>query len=787
LRVTKLGTIPNSDVAEIALWKDMGFKDGVFSVSDDGDGVSVGVPVATGTFQNVGGFDIVDLSFTSNAQTLTSVFQQYFVTVRLSTTATEGTTLGLEITDSSAFTIPAIESTARIAENNFPMTTYLSDVIKTPAPIMLKADNIAAFYSNVQNATVPQGNTGAGFLRLAFWAREFQGILDKIKVTRIGTASDLDVSNVRLYVDGLNGTDGDGSFQAGSDTLINSSVVAFSTSAATLDISPNILIDGTTKYLFVVMSLEDSASIGSSIGVRIPSRTDVQLADGLMVDFLQDPTTQSFPVLSGTPLISATNDRLQITPVPVAPAAATQGDLDVPVVRLDMKASDHTVIWQGLRINRKNANQVNQPTDVDNIKIYYDTDGSLTLDTSIDQLITPTVEPAIFRTTTLSGAISGAATNIPVISVAKFPTAPGRLLLEDNTGNREVVSYTGVDAVFNEFTGVTRGLEGTTAVAHSLGATVEAQGDLQILGPFGGQEITKNLTFRPETTLAADIGTSSGPITITVASAIEFPQTGTLQIGSEIGMTYTGKTATTFTGVSRPSPVAHISGETIQGSGRNKSYFVTYDVAALAVPGRLAGQQTVLGLEISSSSYVTVGAPDIIDPVPSFNAEIGDILEFGDTVTVISTEGATGPTLQQGAVNQPVMMLTLNTAKAEAYWSGLRLNSTGTATPSDVALIKLWHDADNNGIFTTGGDVLVSSGTYGNTGNPTIVSLAFSATAKLLVTPTRSITDNISSRYFVTYDMQTLATPEKTLAVSISGPSDFTMISTPFHPARAAQ
>ena len=55
LRVKRLGTSLNSDVAEVALWKDMSFKDGVLSITEDGDGITSGVPVATGTFQNVGG------------------------------------------------------------------------------------------------------------------------------------------------------------------------------------------------------------------------------------------------------------------------------------------------------------------------------------------------------------------------------------------------------------------------------------------------------------------------------------------------------------------------------------------------------------------------------------------------------------------------------------------------------------------------------------------------------------------------------------------------------------
>ena len=82
-------------------------------------------------------------------------------------------------------------------------------------------------------------------------------------------------------------------FQPSADTLIQSTLVQFSTSAATLDIQPNILIDGTTKYLFVVMPIADSAQIGASLGIRVPSRTDVILADGQMVDSPSGVTTST--------------------------------------------------------------------------------------------------------------------------------------------------------------------------------------------------------------------------------------------------------------------------------------------------------------------------------------------------------------------------------------------------------------------------------------------------------------------------------------------------------------
>jgi hypothetical protein len=778
LRVAKLGTIPDSDVVEVALWRDMGFKDGAFDPTTDGDGINIGLPIATGTFHNVSGSDICDLDFGASTQTINTTFQQYFITVRVSTLATVGTTFGVGLLDSSAFTIPAALSTARIAENNFPMKSYMSPIIKTPAPVMMQATDIAAYYSNQQNATVPQGQTAVGFERIGLWTQSFTGILDKIKVTRTGTAADADVSNIRVYYDGLNGTDGDGNFQPGSDTLINSTVVQFSTSAALLDIEPKMLIDGTTKYLFIVMGLADSAQIGTTLGMRIASRTDIQLSDGVMVDALQDPSTASFPVKSGTPQITATVDHLQVNPIAIAPAAATQGDTDVPLVRLDMNASDHTVILQSIRISRKNANQVNLPQDVSDMRVYYDLNGDKTLDKTVDQLVSLSNKPIVFKTSTLKFAISDVATNIDVQDISDFPAAPGRLVLSDNTPDREVVIYNGIDAANNEFTNVVRGAEGTTPVPHPSDATVDGQAQIPIVGPLNGQEILGNLKFRPATVLAADLDLSTGPIILNVGDTTEFPPVGTLQINGEVSITYTGKTPTTLTGVTRGLPVAHLTGEPVLGAQRNKSYFIVYDIDPLATPGRLVQQQTALGLDIPTTSYVTVQAPDLIDPIPSFNAEIGDILEYGDKVTAIATNTVLGNTLQQQSVNQPVMQLTLATDKSEAFWTGLQVTSTGTANPADVTRISVWRDADNNGVFAPSNDVMVGSATFGNTGNPKIAAISFNAEQKL-VTTARSLSQNISQRYFVTVDMESLATPETTLGFSVTGPSAFSMTPTP--------
>ena len=91
----------------------------------------------------------------------------------------------------------------------------------------------------------------------------------------------------------------------------------------------------------------------------------------------------------------------------------------------------------------------------------------------------------------------------------------------------------------------------------------------------------------------------------------------------------------------------------------------------------------------------------------------------------------------------------------------------------------MWRDADNNGVFSPANDIMVGTATFGNTGNPKIGGRSRSTPEQKLVTTPRSLAQNITQRYFVTVDMQSLATPETTLGFQILGPSAFSMTPTP--------
>lgn len=77
--------------------------------------------------------------------------------------------------------------------------------------------------------------------------------------------------------------------------------------------------------------------------------------------------------------------------------------------------------------------------------------------------------------TTLSSSISNSATTIPGVNLASWSgfsgSAPGCATIDRGLSTEEKIEFTGVSG--GDLSGVTRGVDGTSAVAHSAGATLE--------------------------------------------------------------------------------------------------------------------------------------------------------------------------------------------------------------------------------------------------------------------------------------------------------------------------
>ena len=135
--------------------------------------------------------------------------------------------------------------------------------------------------------------------------------------------------------------------------------------------------------------------------------------------------------------------------------------------------------------------------------------------------------------TLLNGAINSSVTSITVDTTTGFP-ASGTLLI-----GTEEMTYTGKTAT--TFTGITRNTNSVGAASALDDATVK-------LASFS-DDIFSGFTDKLRNTYAAAKVTNTAPAaggTLTVGSTEGFPATGTILVGNE-KMTYTAKTATTFT------------------------------------------------------------------------------------------------------------------------------------------------------------------------------------------------------------------------------------------------
>ena len=135
--------------------------------------------------------------------------------------------------------------------------------------------------------------------------------------------------------------------------------------------------------------------------------------------------------------------------------------------------------------------------------------------------------------TLLNGAISNSATTLTVDTTTGFP-ASGTLLI-----GTEEMTYTGKTAT--TFTGITRN-------SNSVGAAAALDDATVTLASFS-DDIFSGFTDKLRNTYATAKVESTAPAaggTLTVGSTEGFPDTGTILVGNE-KMTYTAKTATTFT------------------------------------------------------------------------------------------------------------------------------------------------------------------------------------------------------------------------------------------------
>ncbi|MDA3821285.1 MAG: hypothetical protein PF450_01545, partial [Bacteroidales bacterium] len=610
------------------------------------------------------------------------------------------------------------------------INTATSPVKNQPALINIVGTDIGAWWQPEtqplgQYSFASQGAGKVGMLKIKAWTDNFVGIISGFKIIKSGSGSGADVQSMRVYLDASGGdwTLGDDIFSPFVDMEITDTFNPpthdpddTESFKLTFDQQSYGEIGISTKTFFIAYDFSSDAIEGLSHGASLEKA-------GIMLIGADVPSSLATINSSVVPII-ATSDTVKLVAMNRVlpndfskPTSVTQNDVNKTIARLTITVDDFngSAIWKGLKLDRwltdaeNSGNPLyNKASDVSKINLWYDSTGDGLLQTTTTVKDTEVVLLAVggrqFPINTIASPITAAATEMEVDDIQKyfpsdspFDMAPGRLIINDEQTDstlKEIIYYSTVNVLNNTFGGLTRGAEGTVAMAWSSGTYVSGQAVLPLIGEGGS-----------------------------------------------------------------------LDGQVIYDS--EKDYFVTFDIDPLATVSKNA----YIGLSIRSSDYFKIVYPksmaeDNIGPTAS-SSFVGKIEEYADKILIVATETVTGNTLQQKNEDQAILSFSAESDMSDSMFRWMMVYATGSvisegSAMNDVSQVKVWLDADDNGFLGTVNDVVIGTGTFGNTIYGALVSRINLFSDIRVTTQEQAKIENIPQRYFISYDIKDSAAPNDT-------------------------
>ena len=296
-------------------------------------------------------------------------------------------------------------------------------------------------------------------------------------------------------------------------------------------------------------------------------------------------------------------------------------------------------------------------------------------------------------TTLLNGAIANNSPTLTVDTTEGFPTS-GTLLI-----GTEEMTYTGKTST--TFTGLTRNTNAAGAAAALDDATVK-------LASFS-DDIFSGFTDQLRNTFAAAAVTGSAPAaggTLTVGSTNGFPDTGTIKVGNE-HMTYTAKTATTFTiGVKAQDNTTTYTAPTAILDGAITATSTTITVDTFPNGGFPETGTLLIGSE--HVTYTGFTANSTTRPFPN-----NDTIEV--TFTGL-TRGANGTTAATGSNNAAVTLLSEVSLVESVESMGLETRATAVNNGAGITAAATSMTVDSTVGFEDSGFIRVGTEVMSYTG-----------------------------------------------------------------------
>jgi hypothetical protein len=479
-----------------------------------------------------------------------------------------------------------------------------------------------------------------------------------------------------------------------------------------------VLISTTPRVFYVAADVNQSASADDVFALSALTKDAFTIGALTPGDGIHSVDPVDFPVQTGSNIVGATIDTMTVTFTDLLPTNVQQAQNNVPVAKLNVKASNNTVIWQALAVQRTGQNP--DDADIIHVNLWKDINDNGIFDDGNPVPVSP-----------LATAIGPNDASLRVVVSTTFPSGPGVLFIDN-----ELIKFAANDGV-NTFTGLTRGFLGTPAASHAL---------------------SRNVYGAVNDTLQGDNLVKPGLVT-----------NGTNNFSNSVA---------TMTFVT-PQIVPNVADKS---TGVN--YFVTYDVNPFAPVFRDLnnnglqdpGENVTLGALIGGTTSFAVLTPKLVTlaNVPPLTTKTAGILEYADAVLFTPDDTIAPTSATQGDKDVPVLKFTLKTPVSFARLSALKIARLGQGSiqtqgsNDDVAEVKIYRDANFNGVLDPMVDVLIGTGTFAQpdpngTGAKTTAINLFKAET---INPS-------GQTYFIAYDIATAATSNNSEGLTIQDPGWF--------------
>ncbi|MDE2291358.1 MAG: hypothetical protein KGL53_04685, partial [Elusimicrobia bacterium] len=727
--LTLSGTLPSNKIRSINLWRDappLGIFDANTDIRMTNDTDIFGA--FTTATMSVVGFDV-------SSRTVTTTQQRYFVTVSLAPDAPQDSTFRIAVASTQDITLQNLADTVVFVS---------SPVISSTVSVVLN-NTLTASATDQTPAAFVQGERFA-VLRATMSVDVGAASVNRLTVRRTGTGQDSDVSAVEVWrqanVDGS-------SLNPLIDVMIGSA--PFASGLASVRVTTQTLVSGTTGVFFVSYLVSPSATPGVTLGLKM-STGDVTAGNTgttvTGVDFLT----------ADAPVQATVNHMLIVNAVKdVSPGSLLQGQPHVAMLRLDVQSDKNDFVWTSLSVERLGTAS---DADVSAVNLYQDYNGDGVFEADIDTKIT---NGGLFSGTTAtlsltpSPTVTGAARSYFVALDVAASATPGTTLgvRISSTSSFNLISPNVVSTAtafpiqtalvpVNQFQNTVTA--STSSIVPAFGASPGAT-DVGLVALSLKTDVS-NATWQSlrvdQAGTAADADVNQVKLYYDQQGLGSFDSSnlGAYQLvtssGQSFGSNGPGSVLLTF---STPP----VLGTT------PKLFFLTVDLSTSATPAR-----TVV-VRASTGAFFSVNAPNIVDPGASFTSQPLTVNAPPVTVYMVGADSAPA-SFTQGSPNIPMLTLRAWTGAFTAQWTQLRITRTGTGQDSDITSVRLYRDADGDAALNTSFDERLATGTFSGG----FATLSFSTQTLTVSTQT----------YFVTYDVRTTAVAGDTLGARLGAAGD---------------